>query len=282
MFSTRNSDLKMVIADLDGTLLNNDRKIGLKDYSTLIKLGVSGILRVIATGRSLYSCLKVLVSDCPFDYLVFSSGAGIMDWKTKKIIFTSSIEKRGILEIEAALRKLNLNFSIQFPIPENHHYYFYKGNYNNTDFDYRNELYSAFNAELNGSYPLDSASQFLIILNDEGLIQNIKELFPAYKIIRATSPIDNQSIWIEIFNLEVSKAKGGKYICQLKGIPEINTLGIGNDYNDLDLLDWVSHSFIVANAPEPIKRMYNQCADNQNNPLTDSLNLLSFDFDKIN
>jgi hydroxymethylpyrimidine pyrophosphatase-like HAD family hydrolase len=50
------------------------------------------------------------------------------------------------------------------------------------------------------------------------------------------------------------------------------TLGIGNDYNDLELLDWTTHSFIVSNAPDVIKSKYQQCADNQSNPLSDVLN----------
>ena len=31
------------------------------------------------------------------------------------------------------------------------------------------------------------------------------------------------------------------------------TLSIGNDYNDLDLLEWAASSFVVENAPDDLK-----------------------------
>jgi Cof subfamily protein (haloacid dehalogenase superfamily) len=270
--------IQMVIIDLDGTLLNNDKLIGKQDYETLIKLGKYEILRVFATGRNLHSCFNALPENCPVDYLVFSSGAGILDWKTKQIIYKSAIPQNSVIEIERILRELNLNFSIHFPVPENHNYYFHKGNDNFTDFDRRNELYAQFGLVLKENYPLEDASQFLIIIENEKQIQTIKDHINGFKIIRATSPIDNTSIWLEIFNENVSKAEGGKFLCNLSGISEKSTLGIGNDYNDIDMLNWVSYSFIVSNAPEAIKKNFIQCSDNQNNPLTDVLNRISFNF----
>jgi hydroxymethylpyrimidine pyrophosphatase-like HAD family hydrolase len=166
---------------------------------------------------------------------------------------------------------MKLNFSIQLPIPDNHQFYFRRGNFFNSDFEHRINLYKDFSFELSDFYPLDSASQFLIILNDESEIKQIKDRINGFKIIRATSPIDGKSVWIEIFNQNVSKGLGGKFLCDMLEISPKNTIGLGNDYNDLDLLDWVEHSFIVSSAPETIKYRYKQCADNQSNPLTDAL-----------
>ena len=74
--------LQMVITDLDGTLANPEQKISQADLDTLKRLGEMDIIRVIATGRSLYSAIKILDKNLPIDYLLFSSGAGILSWKT--------------------------------------------------------------------------------------------------------------------------------------------------------------------------------------------------------
>ncbi len=76
----------MVVTDLDGTLLQTRRKVSNADIDTLEKLQQRGIIRVVATGRSFYSVSSVLKSGFPIDYLIFSSGAGIILWPTKKII----------------------------------------------------------------------------------------------------------------------------------------------------------------------------------------------------
>jgi hydroxymethylpyrimidine pyrophosphatase-like HAD family hydrolase len=34
------------------------------------------------------------------------------------------------------------------------------------------------------------------------------------------------------------------------------TLSIGNDYNDLDLLEWTTSSFVVENAPDDLKERF--------------------------
>jgi len=93
------------LIDLDGTLLNSSKKIGNDDWKTLEKIGHEGIIRVFATGRTLYSALTVLNDLTPFDYLVFSSGAGIVNWKTKEIIYKTALNNEQITRIEKILRK---------------------------------------------------------------------------------------------------------------------------------------------------------------------------------
>ncbi len=264
----KNKDnIKMVLLDLDGTLLNDDKKIGHLDLEVLEKLGKQGVKRIFATGRTFYSCLQVLKNDHPFDYLVFSSGAGVYDWKAKQLINSFTIEKEKVLEIEKQLISLKLNFSIHFPIPENHKYYYFKANSETTDFDWRNSIYKDFSFELSNGYPLDFATQFLVILKDESDFEHIANKFPEMKVIRATSPIDGKSVWLEIFNPGVSKAKGGEFICEKLNINQESTLSIGNDYNDLDLLNWTKFSYVVKNSPQVLLDKFKHCTDNQNNPL---------------
>lgn len=269
MEKQKNLNPKMVLVDLDGTLLNSTKKIGDKDWKTLVKLGSEGIIRVFATGRTLYSAMTVLNKSTPFDYLIFSSGAGIVNWNNVEIIYKTALYKEQIVETERILRNLGVNFSIQHPIPENHKYFYYQAKKTNTDFEWRNNLYRDYSIALNSAYPLKQATQFLVILENETDFEIVRNKIPNLKVIRATSPIDGKSIWLEIFPENVSKAFGGKHLCEMLGISERDTVGIGNDYNDIDLLKWTHQSFAVANSPEIIRSMFTICADNENNPLTD-------------
>ena len=72
----------LLATDLDGTLLNAERRAGERDLGTLRELAAAGVCRAAVTGRSLHSVRRVLPPDFPIDYLVFSSGTGILDWRS--------------------------------------------------------------------------------------------------------------------------------------------------------------------------------------------------------
>lgn len=67
-------------------------------------------------------------------------------------------------------------------------------------------------------------------------------------VIRATSPLDDRSVWIEIFAANVSKASGIEHLVQRHGLHGLPSAAIGNDHNDRDMLDLVRMPFKVADA----------------------------------
>ena len=79
---------------------------------------------------------------------------------------------------------------------------------------------------------------------------------PEIRVIRASSPITKGYIWLEVFHHSVSKGNGVLEICRLHDITSEQTLGVGNDYNDFDLLETTRHSFLTNNSPDEIKNRY--------------------------
>ena len=53
-------NFKMVVTDLDGTLLSNDKIISEKDIITLNRLHDNGVKIVIATGRNYFMAKKLI------------------------------------------------------------------------------------------------------------------------------------------------------------------------------------------------------------------------------
>jgi hydroxymethylpyrimidine pyrophosphatase-like HAD family hydrolase len=49
----------------------------------------------------------------------------------------------------------------------------------------------------------------------------------------------------------------------MHGINSKMTLGIGNDYNDFDLLEFTAHSFLTGNAPDEIKHLFPVAPSNE-------------------
>ena len=117
---------KMIITDLDGTLLQDDQKVGEKDYQSLVELGQQGYIRVIATGRSPFSFSRVIADDFPIDYLVFSSGTGVMNWKNKEILISYSLTEEKVRELACMFKEVEVDFKVLAPIPDNHFYVYYQ------------------------------------------------------------------------------------------------------------------------------------------------------------
>ncbi|MFA6128485.1 MAG: HAD-IIB family hydrolase [Bacteroidales bacterium] len=254
----------MVVTDLDGTLLNNDHQVSAEDLDTLVGLGNQGIIRVIATGRSPFSFQRVMPSDFPVDYLVFSSGAGIMDYRTKEILYSMNLPEETVYRIATILRTLGISFKVLAPVPENHHFVFFKNGNLHPDFVRRMEMYRGFEKPISFDPPnFGEACQFLIILPPDPVrFEELKSLFQGVKVIRATSPLDHQSIWMEIYHQDISKGNAIEYLCNMLGFDQESVMGIGNDYNDTDLLKFVGQPFVVANAPEELRAVYRQVSSN--------------------
>lgn len=257
MVSPLMNSVKMIVTDLDGTLLRSDQTVADQDYQTLFELGEKGIIRVIATGRSPFSFSRVIPPDFPIDYLVFSSGTGVMDFKTKRVQTSLSIDRETVHRIALILHREGVSFKVLEPVPNNHQYVYFENGNSHPDFYRRMDYYRGYETPISFEPPnFGEASQFLIILPPDVKEYNrLKKLCQGVKVVRATSPIDHGSIWMELFHPDVSKGNGVKYLCDQSGIPQTETVGIGNDYNDLDLLAYTHRSYVVDNTPDEIKNM---------------------------
>jgi len=263
------NNYKAIVSDLDGTLTINKTEVGDINYSTLEKLKKENVLRIIATGRSYYSAKKILPPDFPIDYLIFSSGAGVIDWKAKKLIAQHNIGKEEVLMAVDILKEEYTDFMIHFPVPENHNFYFHQTNRSNPDFERRINLYQEFAEELNGK-DLKGAAQLLAVIHNETEeeFENIRRRIDFLNIIKTTSPLDDSTLWMELFPRNVSKSQTAQRLIDDLGISKRDVIAIGNDYNDEDLLEWAGKSYVVGNAPEVFKVKYSVCKPNYENGFT--------------
>jgi HAD superfamily hydrolase (TIGR01484 family) len=266
--------VKMVITDLDGTLLQDNKTVHERDYKTLHDLAKKGIVRVAATGRSLHLVENVLQKEFPFDYIIFSNGSGLCEWKSKRILLKKFLPGPKVNEIARKLETLNVSFMLHRPIPNNHYFKYFNGQQQTIDFLKRIDRYGEFCEPINGEglESFGDACQFLLILpGDMYLFHKIKSLLDGVRVIRTTSPIDGDSLWMEIYNSDVNKGLTAKWLCNYLNIPEKQTLGVGNDYNDIDLLNFTKHSFVLENAPDLLKKDYPVVSANYNCGFTDAV-----------
>ena len=267
----------LFVTDLDGTLLRSDRTFAAADLAALRRLGECGVVRVVATGRSLFSFDKVRTPDLPLDYLVFSTGAGLAELPSGRIVRAQSLDPAEVRRACEILRAMGLDFMVQRPIPDTHAFGFHASGRPNPDFERRIALYAQF------AFPLDGdpgafgpATQLVAIVPPEGspeALPEVRRLLPELTVIRSTSPLDHRSTWIEIFPASVSKSRTTGWLAARLGIPQARTVSVGNDYNDLDLLDWSAARFVTANAPADLRERYPVVASHDECGVSQAANL---------
>ena len=118
---------RLVVTDLDGTFLKNDRTISNKNLQALKLLGEKKIVRAVATGRNLKKVNEVLNNHVPFDYIVYSSGAGLYNWKEKTNIYNQNISIETSAKLLQFFIERKLNFHAFHPSPENHLHWYFRG-----------------------------------------------------------------------------------------------------------------------------------------------------------
>lgn len=263
--------VKAIILDLDGTTLpRNHHKISQANQEALEEAGKRGIVRILATGRSVFSLHNTLPEGLPVDYMVFSSGAGIMRWKDKSILLKRELSFEETCEVAQFLWEYEVNFTIQRHIPDNHHFYYRNTVRLHEDFRRRIENYPGLGSPIQSLEEVQSgATQFLIILDAQQLQlhDEFREKLSAYSVIRSTSPIDNQAIWTEIFAPNVNKGTSCQWLLDKLGIHYDECAGLGNDYNDLDFLTRCKQAFVVSNAPAALQEQFQLVPADKDNGL---------------
>ncbi len=261
---------RLVVTDLDGTFLKNDRSISNKNLEALDLLGERKVVRAVATGRNLKKVTEVLNNHVPFDYIIFSSGAGVYDWKEKKHISNQNIDLETSAKLLHFFIERQLNFHAFYPSPENHKHWYFRGETYCEEFERYFDFNQYFASELDMKrIPKTELCQFLVIIKEDDVLftemkNEIESISPEIRVIRSSSPITKGYIWIEVFHHSVSKGNGVKQICQMLNIDRNETLGLGNDYNDLDLLEFTNFSFLTENAPNEIKHLFPNIESNEN------------------
>jgi len=175
------------------------------------------------------------------------------------------------------LKKSALDFMLHHPVPENHKYVYHRVNPHNPDFETRIERYSEFGQPLNSIPPdgFGEAAQFVAVVpqgKTHDVLRHVRHGLPGLSIIRSTSPLDHKSAWVEFFHPDVSKGKTANWLASELGVNHADTMAIGNDYNDMDLLEWAAQSFVVENAPYDMKRKFQQVASNNNGGVAQAVN----------
>lgn len=266
---------QIFITDFDGTLLRDDKTISREDIRTLKKLRQKKIITAIATGRSVYSFEKALAvlgmaqgeNSLPIDYVIFSTGAGIMEFPGGRAFYQKALPASDIGKITRYFDQEKFDYMVHKSIPDTRYFFYKSHGSHNPDFQARIALYKKFALPLEkGHEYCDPATEVLAVIpgGAGSDLETIRKQLSSFSVIHATSPLDHKSSWIEVFHNDVSKARAASRLINMLGIAKKNVVSVGNDYNDQDLLAWSGKGFVVENAPVTLRQRFRTVSSNNN------------------
>ncbi len=287
----------MLVTDLDGTLLRSDRTIAAPTLTALHNLSSRDVVRVVATGRSLGSALSVLPENTPLDFLIFSSGAGIVEWGAAReaapLLSSAQLTADQLADAVRYCLNHKFEFMIHEPAPHCHRFgYLASEAASGTlsdDLSARIARRAGSARALERTAPPDDEGPLfgvswtgpacqVVALPPPGDHKKIhadaSAALPGLLLIRTTSPIDGESLWLEFFPPEVSKGHASHWLAERLEIPHSRTLAVGNDYNDLGLLTWAKTSVVVSNAPQELRDRFHVVPSNDQDGILAAIELM--------
>jgi len=267
MSQRKNPPKGLFITDFDGTLLRSDGTVSQRDRDALAMLTRHGVKTAIATGRTLNSFLDSPGADLAVDYIIFTTGAAVVSKPGYELLYQVNLSADMVVGALERLADSSFDFMLHHAVPENHLYLYRRASNNNTDFESRINRRSEFGKVLESTHinGFGEAAQFVVVVPPESTgaaLGVLRQEFSELSVVRATSPLDHASSWIELFHPDVSKGKTAAWLTAELGINHQNTIAIGNDYNDVDLLEWAAQSFVVGNAPGDLKNRFDTVCSN--------------------
>jgi hypothetical protein len=246
---------KLFVADMDGTLLNDNKELSDKDIQTIKKLQDAGIKFAVATGRHdsmIKSYLKHLDLHVP---VISCNGAIVREPFSDQVFLSQALPKEQSLNVIDICKESNAGF----------HIYGHESIFGEK-LNYKMLYYH----NLNKTLPSDEQTKLVVVSDCKDIVINEPE--PLYKfliltdesrdlldIIEHLSELDGLNVTrsmpmlCDVMKEGITKAYALQRLSQSLGIKREEIAAIGDQHNDIDLIEYAGLGIAVANAEDALK-----------------------------
>ena len=255
-------DFKLLVLDVDGTLLNSNREMTERTIKTLRKVQQNGVKIALASGRPTHGILPFASAiDLDFNdgYIISYNGAKVTEASTGKVLFERRIDPQMIPYLEKETAKSGCHLA-----------YYYKDEVVATDITNEHIIDEAQMNGLKLRQVDDLASEFdpknsekkhwpfevMIVNEDEQALGALDQYFQRH-LNGVLDTIHSNPYLLEIVGYQVGKSYGMSALVQILGISMNEVLAIGDGRADINMLQMAGVGVAMGNASEEVRR----CAD---------------------
>ncbi|BDG67360.1 sugar-phosphatase [Enterococcus innesii] len=243
--------IKLIAIDIDGTLLNNDRKITPAVYKALKDAEKEGVRIVLCTGRPLtgvQDLLKELDLFTDNDFVITYNGSLVQKTKNQEIISEFGLSQDDYLFVEMTARKLGVHLHVETEDT------MYTANRDISPYT----IYEAFlvNMPLKYRTPEEMTADLNIIkmmmIDDPEILDQIIPQLPS-SLTDNYNVVKSAPYFLEVLNKQAHKGAAVKKLAEHLGIRQEEVMAIGDNENDLTMVEYAGIGVAMANATENVK-----------------------------
>lgn len=246
---------KLLILDVDGTLLNSQREISKRTIQTLRKVQSIGIKVALASGRPTYGILslaKAIDLDVHGGYIISYNGAQVISATDGQIVFERNIDPQMVPYLEKKVLKLGMDMA------------YYDGDeVVSTNIE---NPYVIDEAKMNGmklrqvdqlSMAIeDWPNEMMIFCDNEEELTALDEHMQRH-LNGVMDTIHSNPYMLEIVGYQVGKSYAMSALVQKLGIDLSEVIAIGDGAADINMIQMAGVGIAMGNATEGVRR----CAD---------------------
>lgn len=251
--------IELIAIDLDGTLLTPEKKISAKVKETIEMAKTKGIKIVLCTGRPLpgvFQILEALNLQEEGDYVITYNGALVQQSHNGKAIAHHTLNHESFLKIEAMSRQVGIHCHT---IDETH---IYTANKDISPYSVRESFLVNMPIRYRTVEEMDPTlviSKMMMIdepaLLDAAIAKLPKSFYDEYTILKS------EAFYLEVLNKAASKGQALKDLARILDIPKENIMAIGDNENDIDMIEYAGMGVAMGNAIASVKEISDHVTD---------------------
>ena len=255
-------DIKLLVLDVDGTLLNSNREMSERTVKTLKKVQQNGVRIALATGRPTYGVLpfaKAIDLDFNDGFIISYNGAKVLEASTGKVLFERTIDPKMVPYLEKQAERSGCvlayyeNDEVVATDTDNPHIVD-EAQMNNMALRHVDSIAEAMShlEDDKDTWPTE-----LILVNDDEQVLNGMDEYLQRHLNGVMDTIHSNPYYLEVVGYQVGKSHAMSALVQKLGISMKEVMALGDGRADINMLQMAGIGIAMGNAPEEVKR----CAD---------------------
>lgn len=252
---------KMIVLDLDDTLLRDDGTISPRNKQALMAAQEAGVKVVLASGRPTYA-MKALADELELErfgsYILSFNGAKIINWKTREEPFSSALTP----ETAHALYEMSIQEGVSALT--------YVGDDIVTE---QANQYTHIEAQITGMKIAEVPSFIeavqipvvkVLMVEDPDRLVRVEEKLKV-ELAGKLNVMRSKPFFLEFTENGVNKGTSLQHLIDQLGIERSEVIAMGDGYNDVAMLEFAGLGVAMGNAPEEIKQLADYVTDTNMN-----------------
>lgn len=258
--------IRLVASDIDGTIIGEDNRITSQNLKAIDDMKQSNINFTICTGKP-YAVVKKFCQDLQATYGIFGNGNQIIDLKTGKEIFRKTLSQEEVnfcIDL-AKKQKLHIHLYTENELVTPELLYMDLRNFRlkdtlfHSDLNFRivNDIEEYMNKENPTIFKLVISSPFSLEKMENELEEKMN--LTIYRIQKANQfkdkVINKEYEYLDITPSKTNKSEALTILSKYLNLSSSEVMAIGDNLNDIDMLQNSGIGVAVANAYDAVKQV---------------------------